>query len=802
MAITQPSSQVTTWEPETPFQNEPGYAQAPTVALSEPAFAASRETPFVDEYFEGDTVVSVAPDRPEFLELLAELYDEEFDEVLYQLAEEATAAYDAIAPTGEVDGSGPDPEAFVLQYLAPLQAEAERLLDRIAETVGERDLGSMTEQEVDEALESIELGETGLSPLFEEFLGKVVKKVKKAAKHAWKAAKKVAGKFLPIKVILSRLKALVRPLLNRVLKYALDKLPPTLRPIASRLATRILGKLGEVDTAEEVDAGALAAPDPGVIQEEFDLGIASLLYAADPLEGEIVVAETLPELQGVDEAAMARLHQARERFIQEITDLPPGSDPGPVVERFLPAVLPFVRLGISIIGRPRVVKFLAGLLGKMIQRYVGRQATPALSRAIVDAGLRMVSLEAPSEAEPEPAGTNLAATVEDTVRRVAELGEAYLEDEALLEEAVYDAFEHAVAGNFPPSLLKPTVRQTARLDGTWVMLPFRGRKYYKKFTRPLTAKITPQIARRLRSFDGSSLETFLREHHGVEGEVDAVAHLYEAIPGSRVARIAGAETDVMGLGSVSPQAWRGFHPLTQEAAGLLFGEPELGSPESETHDADGLTLEVGQRLFYLEVTGRPPTPTPASQATFARRRPTQTRVTMGFRGEGTITVRVYLAESDAQELASKVNQGADTASVSAAVIQTAGRTIDDVLAGRYARRIKLIFDDRPPGRRRVWPRRLRALWPRLAARRMGAHILGQVQRAIVSSASFARDLAAATADQKDGVTVVVGLSGIVGLADLGRLLKTPLAGIAAASNVPRLGIAKQASVRVVAGFEG
>ena len=85
--------------------------------------------------------------------------------------------------------------------------------------------------------------------------------------------------------------------------------------------------------------------------------------------------------------------------MDELENLKEGENPAPHVENFLPAVLPALRIATRLIGRPRVVGFLAGFLGKLISNLVGPQHAPALSRAMVDAGLKLLSLEASDEQE-------------------------------------------------------------------------------------------------------------------------------------------------------------------------------------------------------------------------------------------------------------------------------------------------------------------------------------------------------------------------------------------------------------------
>src|SRR4029077_20442647 len=96
-----------------------------------------------------------------------------------------------------------------------------------------------------------------------------------------------------------------------------------------------------------------------------------------------------------------------------------------------------------LIGRPRVVNFLAGLLGKLITNLIGPQQAPALSRAIVDAGLKLVNLEAEDEAPNRLATAAVTATVEETLTRVASLPDHILDNQELLGGFGREAFERA-----------------------------------------------------------------------------------------------------------------------------------------------------------------------------------------------------------------------------------------------------------------------------------------------------------------------------------------------------------------------
>ena len=130
------------------------------------------------------------------------------------------------------------------------------------------------------------------------------------------------------------------------------------------------------------------------MQLEFDEQIAEALLADDELELELEIARARSATTDAASPVFRNLDDARERFIDDLQHLKEGENPAPYIENFLPAILPALHIAITLIGRPKVVNFLAGFLGKLISNLVGPAQTPALSRAIVDAGLKLVSLEA------------------------------------------------------------------------------------------------------------------------------------------------------------------------------------------------------------------------------------------------------------------------------------------------------------------------------------------------------------------------------------------------------------------------
>jgi hypothetical protein len=52
------------------------------------------------------------------------------------------------------------------------------------------------------------------------------------------------------------------------------------------------------------------------------------------------------------------LNRARSQFVQRLGELWEGEDPTPLVENFIPAILPVLKAGISLAGRSKVVRLI------------------------------------------------------------------------------------------------------------------------------------------------------------------------------------------------------------------------------------------------------------------------------------------------------------------------------------------------------------------------------------------------------------------------------------------------------------
>jgi hypothetical protein len=768
------------WTAETPFQETLTTALEDSEATKEP-MSVSRwyeaEVPFRDMQ---ETVEGYGPEAEDFVQLLAELRDEEFDEAVKRLVSEASELYQEQF-IGESDTSMPPPaeaERLLEAHFEPLVGEAESLLDRMAEDVGRHDLFAMSEAEIDTFLNQYEVPGDQLSPNSEYLLENFLGKLKRAVKGAVNLAKKgiSAAATLGLGPILEKLKGLVRPLLKQVLKVALNKLPPQVRPAAQQLAKRFLGEAAEEEAFEEApeDREEPATPDPARIQVELDAEIANLMFASEEMEQELAIAEYAAETAQPAGDPIGDLDRARAKFISEIGELEDGRDPTPQLENFIPvAIQPIAKTAIKLIGRPKVVRFLAQYLANVTERVVGKEQAMPLSQAIVDAGLRLVNLEAAPETRTSLAGSALAATVEETVRRVAALPEDVLENETLLEAAVQEAFESAAAACLPSALIKPRLREATGFNGAWVFWPATARRYrYRKYTLTPEVRITPQIARAVITWGRKPLARFLRDRYGLSPDqtINARLHLYEAIPGSRVEEIARSERDVPGLGSSGAPARSQFHPLTPEAAMAFLQEPELGREVSSECLSSPDPLHIGERLYYLEIAGARPQVTPTEPGRPpAVRRASEVNLTLDF-PRNQIRVYIFLSEAASQEIATMLRQRAPVGAVQSRLKAEYGRDLKAALSGNVNRRVKMVHEAVLPDQffglgqaiKRAHPILLQRLRKKLQwwlRQRLAEYLQQQTQKFI-----------AATENAADGVTLVVTFTGPPGLSSLRKVV--------------------------------
>jgi hypothetical protein len=713
--------------------------------------------------------------------LLAQLYEESLDEAIYELVGEL------VDSTGGRSGL-----AAGKLRLAPLADDMETLLQRAADEFGSRDAAGITESEIDDVFSRI-AAERRVAPEFEHFFGAIKKAVTRAAKGAVNLAKKGIGAAakLGLGPLLARLKPIVPRILKAVLQRAINRLPAALRPSATKLAAKLPELFRtEVDWTGDGDEVAL---DVGFIQREFDESVADVVLGESDAEPEEETTRW-SEPDGAGHAGISDLDAARERFIDDLGRLDDAGDAGPAVERFVPALLPALKLAVRLAGRKRVVSLLSRIASQFVGRFVGPAASGALSTALVDAGLGLLGLEVSTPDQRRTANAALAATVEDTVRRVAALPDAVLDNETLAEGSILRAFEEAAASNLPPLLpdavyrRRPELVETDSHRGTWIPYPIRGPKRYKKFSRVIRTRITPHAAMTVTTFGEAPLAQFLQEQLGLEpGEdVEGDLHLYESMAGTHLQEVARLEANGNGAANITE-----FHPLTPEAAALLVREPGLGRQLSAESHASPRSLAVGQRFFRIAVPGRRIAAIPGEKGR-ARRR-TSLHTVFDFPGDR-IRLYLFLSERRAQELAVSVRKEEHAGAVATALKGFIVRGLARATSGAASGGIRLVHEALPLEEARG---AALARLPKSAVQAFTSRIGEWTLTALSDflSTQSARFIAA-TEDANDGVTFVITLVNPPGMA----AMRKAIAGAGANGGASLSGAPAAVQVDVTPGF--
>ncbi len=557
------------------------------------AFAGVLESPFAEAMATADEagIQSLA-----FESVIGELEDEAFDEAVQALVDEAAARHLSSTASWSSESEAPALGAQEVEtWLAGVATEADRLLERLALRFSDRPIETLNLAELEAEADRL-ISEAGPHSLAtEQFLRRLVDKQEGFIKGAAGLAKKgIAGGLLPQGLIFGALRKLVQPLVQRVLQMALNRLPENVRPLARDLAGKLLG------------TGKAAAPKTGPstaaeITEAFDARLAEWLLAPTEARVTELSAEAEAETQSLSREPMAELDAARARLARQLEAATPGVSPVAELEQFIPVVmaaLPYVRMGIKFIGRDKVVAFLAKMLANLIKGHVGPQAAQALARPIVDVGLRMLTLESESTGGSSALGAEaMVATLEDTIRTIAELPTESFTDPLRLEAEAQEAFVEAVSRHVPRALLARNLRavETTEDRGVWVYMPRVTRPCYryKKFTHVFQVPISQPVARAIRFPAGDTLERRLLDAGARVWPVPSEVHLYETLPGTQLGHLAAFEAG--STVAESAEAAAEFEELTPEIASMLVNEPGLGSRSQ--------TPGPAQRVFRIVAPG-------------------------------------------------------------------------------------------------------------------------------------------------------------------------------------------------------
>lgn len=728
-------------------------------------------TPFTDEA----AGVSAESQTDRLLaEAFAEIRDEAFDEAVAYLAEETE---DAVTGrfTNESPSSVPERERYADAQLSAVRFEAQQYLEALESGLTGMDVESLNDEQLDAVLDRFDPQTGELSPAGEEFVGALVRKAKKVVKFVANTAKsvgRVAGAF--IGPVLKRLRGLIKPLLRRVLSFAIGRLPAALQPAARTLAARFTTEVGEEESLDEAPMSPTNLTDVEALAESFDAALAEAMVndATSEFEGESF--EGLDNEATVESRELELLAEARGLLIDQLQSASDEENVAPAIEQFVPALLMALRLGINLVGRPKVVGFLARYLGQMIRRWVGPSLAAPLSNAIVDTGLRLITLESESgyagETRTDEAGpVAIASVIEDTVRRLAENEDYVFENEDLMQLATAEAFSQAVSSHFPPRFVRPSLQQAPSLGGTFVAHRPRSVRTYRKYSRIPEVEITGPIADALPTFGGSTLGAVLRAA-GTTFPVRARLHIYQAAAGTTLQRMVRHDRGTVGGGRGYVMA-SSVHPLTSAAAGLLLREPRLGMDVPPAFLQSRHRIAVGQRFYTLEPIGAiselalPASAT--SRAVVSRLAPSRSWTVVNLL-RSRITVSLYLSEAEAQSLVAAIRQGRGGPALlqALATVYRSGERPGFVQPGhfRIIREDGEDFESLTARTRRLLP----SGFIGFLRRRLRAWVLPAL-------ASWARDngeaFARAAAHPDAGVTIRVRLTSVPGLDLLGQAAK-------------------------------
>jgi hypothetical protein len=772
-----------------PFLSQDSHVAIDREAPAVPRRAAllPARSPFLALYDAGGESLVNQPLREAFAALVDELHDEEFDEAMAGVHAAARAFHDHQLATGRPREVA---DRLLVQRFEPLLRETGAMVDALSEQFAPHEGAGIEEHEIDRFADGY-VPREALDPEFEQFFGKLVRKVKKAAKAvAGKALRGIAQ--LGLAPAMRAIKSHLQAFLKRALQRVMGRLPTAVQPYARKLAQRLGFALPApapasvaepiaapaapvADAATPADAGAPTLPDPAGnevgTQQELDEQLAGALLATDEAELEFELAAFEHEAEAAAPPVFATLDDARERFIDDLQSLKEGESPEPAIQDFLPAVLPALGIVSKIVGRQRLVNTVAGLLAPLVGRLIGPEGSAALSRSIADLGLRALNLEAPEndavdEAEsPQPAAA-VAATVEEAMARIATLPAELHDDRELFEAFALEAFEAAAAANLPALFPEATYRQRpelleAGLNVAWPLLPRSGGpRRYKRCSGRFRVALTPHMAGEIESFEGAPLADHLHDQLGLAdaGALEAEVALYESLPGTTLADIARGEREWLGAGASEEANAAQLHPLTPHAAAVLLGKPGLG--RAWRAGSRHRPLAAGQRFYALRVAGA----LPATQ----HRRPLHLRLTLDL-VHGELRACVFVSEVKAQKLAVQLRQQAGAGTLATQFDRWIARRLWHQLFGHARHRARIVHANLPPGGgvaqrlQQVPPAAAQALLRRLRTWLVGAYAEGlKAQSAAI---------VAATEHAADGITLRFTVAAAPGLKELGALLE-------------------------------
>ncbi len=611
------------------------------------------ESPFLSIYeLEDFDNEASNPELEAYVEFLSELYDEEFNEEIEEMVNEALDYYtNHITETYHPDTpiTSDETSQILEEYFTPFEQEFNEFVDEFIDYLEEKNVREINRNEINELIENFdneiensdetEIDDEGYVeyedelyvPGFEQLKRRKKRKARRKRRRARikgrikKVAKKIGKGFLkvlggPALIVFKKfMKKWGKKLLKKLIKLAKKLVPKEYRDIIDQLGkTFAKGKSKEIAFEYDYFSGI---PN---IQLEMDAAITNFVFSNLNQKKSNEFDELFLERLFISENnensdKEIDLSFARNQFVRQLSRLDNESNAEPIIENYVQAILKAIKIVLKLVGRKRIVNALTKLALKLIARISkrfrkksDRQKLQPIVRLVVDKGLKTIGFEIPEEQELETAAHSVASILEQSIAHLEYFNKNELENEELMESYVIEAFEQAVASNFPQLLSEeayiqhPNLRESKR-NGFWVAGPIKGKiKYYKKYTLPHEVEITPHMANAIESFQGIPLNVALRDRMGIPygKTIHARIHLFELLPQGQLLHINKFEKAIPGLGIKNLHPWTLFHPLTEQAAGILLGEPGLKcrcgkcNIHSTLSYTSGLT---GHRYYFIEI---------------------------------------------------------------------------------------------------------------------------------------------------------------------------------------------------------
>jgi len=623
---------------ESPFMSLTSFKEG---EAQDSGIATFRQSPFVQHYEGGDD--ETADDEVAFF--VSELYDQEFEDATQDLIFETRLTFEhALDTLHENSNYEHVVEGNVEQYFLPLDNEVEQLFNRLLPLAEAYEQGQINSEDLAKSMDEIRV-QNELSPQFENFLGKLWKKAKKAVKKVAKKVKSVAKKGIALArkfglgFVINRIKRIAKSFLKSIIKRVLGRIPLKYRGLAKKLANK-LGVRSEI---------AMTPQEEGEMQ--LDLALAELAFVENEYEADTINYEFERMVHDMSASAEEQMNRLREKFVENLSEVETEEEAGPVIEEFVGAALSILRWGIKIAGRERVKKLLVSILTSLVGRYIGKKYAKALTSKIVNYGFKALNLEVESN---DMAAEAVAGVVEDTLLAMEELEDYQLDNAEVFQAEVISAFEAAAAKGLPDVLPEneyennPELRESFLHPTMWKLknIGKNKRKYrYRKNGRVYDVKLSPKDLHRLRSFGGKKLSNILAAKLGIRKaqEVPARIHLFELLPGATIHDIAVNEFDLNESERGTEDLLARIHPLTTRSAGILLRDPGLDCKKICSCLKRNSAFRP-HRVFYLEIPGARLQKYQSGSKVLSR---SESQVKLYRKSDGT-TLHFFFSEPEAQ----------------------------------------------------------------------------------------------------------------------------------------------------------